>query len=221
MNLQQQGVKFAIAGGNSNADVDYTSPAAAGAVENVYTVSAVDKKYVMASFTNYDDDDDGGENDDVDVAGPGVDVLSYTGDDGTIQAWSGTSMAAPAVAGLLLMTPQDGEGPKKTVNGAQVSDAADGIQDGEDVFPNYTTFTDPYALSTLYGGIEPYQDGFNDDDQPDDAPEGDDDWEKVMTLITMITTTIVLGMATILITIILKQLEISRTARYLLNEYRP
>ena len=89
-----QGVKFAIAGGNSNADVDYTSPAAAGAVENVYTVSAVDKKYVMASFTNYDDDDDGGVNDDVDVAGPGVDVLSYTGDDGTIQAWSGTSMAA-------------------------------------------------------------------------------------------------------------------------------
>ena len=132
----------------------------------------------MASFTNYDDDDDGGANDDVDVAGPGVDVLSYTGDDGTIQAWSGTSMAAPAVAGLLLMTPQDGEGPTKTVNGAQVSDAADGIQDGEDVFPNYTTFTDPYALSTLYGGIEPYKDGFNDDDQPDDAPEGDDDWEE-------------------------------------------
>ena len=33
---------------------------------------------------------------------------------------------------------------------------------------------------------------------------------KVMTLITMITTTIVLGMATILITITLKQLEISK-----------
>ena len=30
----------------------------------------------------------------------------------------------------------------------------------------------------MYGGIEPYKEGFNDDDQPDDAPEGDDDWEE-------------------------------------------
>jgi hypothetical protein len=124
----KQGVKFAIAAGNNNGDADFISPAGAGDEENVYTVSAVDKKYVMAPFTNYDDDDDGGVNDDVDVAGPGMAVLSYTDAQGKLESWDGTSMAAPAIAGALLMTPNI------DVTGASTFDAnEDGVRNADDL----------------------------------------------------------------------------------------
>ena len=104
-----QGVVFSIAAGNSSIDVDGVTPAAAGSNDNVWTTSAVDNKYNNAYFTNYDNDDDNGVDDDSTVSAPGVKVYSYNqGSDGSgMGNLDGTSMAAPAVAGLLLMDPMD------------------------------------------------------------------------------------------------------------------
>ena len=116
-NAANQGIKFAIAAGNSGADADGYSPASAGDHNNVYTVSAVNKNYQMPWWSNWDNKKGG---DDVDVAAPGVDVYSYY-KGGKLSSLSGTSMAAPHVAGLLLM-----DGVKK---GAKVKAAKDGVAD--------------------------------------------------------------------------------------------
>ncbi len=170
-NAAADGVKFAIAAGNSNKDVDSVSPAASGQAENVYTISAVDKKYKMASFTNWDDDSAGNSSqDDVDFAGPGVNVLSYKNANGDLDWWSGTSMATPAVAGLMLMTDYDAVGKKLKSNPNDSSGNITGVQAGEMAFGNDSMpgpYVDPFALTT----IKPYTDSNPD---PKDPDEGDD-----------------------------------------------
>ena len=74
-NAANQGIKFSIAAGNAGSDADFWSPASAGDHPNVYTVSAVDNQYRMASWSNWDDPNGG---DDVDVAAPGVRVCCLT-----------------------------------------------------------------------------------------------------------------------------------------------
>ncbi|WP_115119162.1 S8 family serine peptidase [Synechococcus sp. UW105] len=122
-NAANQGIKFAIAAGNSGADADGYSPASAGDHANVYTVSAVDNQYQMSSWSNWDDASGG---DDVDVAAPGVSVLSYYRG-GNLSYLSGTSMAAPHVAGLLLMG---------------------GVKEGDMVKANWAGQSDPFALAS-------------------------------------------------------------------------
>jgi subtilisin family serine protease len=88
-----RGIKVVIAAGNSTTSATSTSPARVNA-SNVYTVSAIDQYGRFASFSNYG-------NPPVDVAAPGVSILSTRMGGGTVYM-SGTSMAAPHVAGLLL-----------------------------------------------------------------------------------------------------------------------
>lgn len=90
----EAGVKFAIAAGNSSIDAKGYSPARAEHV-NIYTVSAIDKNDVFAYFSNYG-------NPPIDFAAPGVSVLSLK-KGGGVSTKSGTSMAAPHVAGILLL----------------------------------------------------------------------------------------------------------------------
>lgn len=87
-----KGIRFALAAGNSSADCSSTSPASTNG-NGIYTVSAHDVNKYFASFSNYGAP--------VDFSAPGVNILSSRPGGGTV-AMSGTSMAAPHVAGLLM-----------------------------------------------------------------------------------------------------------------------
>jgi len=86
-------VMFTLAAGNSSDNADNHSPARANG-NNIYTVSAIDSDDAFAWFSNYG-------NPPIDFAAPGVSILSLW-KNGGINTISGTSMAAPHVAGLLL-----------------------------------------------------------------------------------------------------------------------
>lgn len=88
------GVKFALAAGNESTDAGTKSPASANG-PNIYTISAMAEGDVWASFSNYN-------NPPVDYCEPGVAVKSTWPGNG-YNTISGTSMASPHAAGLLLL----------------------------------------------------------------------------------------------------------------------
>jgi subtilisin family serine protease len=92
-NLASQGVKVAVAAGNDGVDCSNTSPARVNAT-NVYTVSAIASNGCLTSWSNYGSP--------VDYAAPGSSILSLWKGGGT-RTISGTSMASPHVAGILLL----------------------------------------------------------------------------------------------------------------------
>ena len=101
----QSGVVFALAAGNSGADANNSSPARANHA-NIYTISAMDVNDNWASFSNWG-------NPPIENCAPGVAVFS-TWKDGGYNTISGTSMASPHAAGVLLFGNPSSDG---TVNG--------------------------------------------------------------------------------------------------------
>ena len=90
------GILITIAAGNDSANAANYSP---GRTEGagIYTVSAFGSRDTFARFSNYG-------NPPVDYSEPGVDIRStFKGD--TYAVMSGTSMAAPHLAGILLLNP--------------------------------------------------------------------------------------------------------------------
>lgn len=89
-----RGILFAIAAGNSATDCSANSPARVNA-PGVYTVSAMDRYFNFWSSSSFGEP--------VDFAAPGVSITSTKIGGGTGNAGSGTSLASPHVAGILLL----------------------------------------------------------------------------------------------------------------------
>lgn len=88
------GLKFALAAGNESTSATTKSPASANGA-NIFTISSFANGDIWSSFSNYG-------NPPVDFAEPGSSIYS-TYKDGGYATLSGTSMASPHAAGLLLL----------------------------------------------------------------------------------------------------------------------
>ena len=108
----EKGIIFCLAAGNDGDDSNNYSPARANGVY-IVTISAMDSKDNFASWSNW-------ANPPIDFCAPGVGIYS-TYKDGTYKSLSGTSMATPHAAGVMLVTGgkplEDG-----TVNGDKDND---------------------------------------------------------------------------------------------------
>ncbi|MCG9623312.1 S8 family serine peptidase [Vibrio mediterranei] len=106
------GIVFAVAAGNSGADIIGYTPAVTQ-YPGVYTISAFAEGDTVASFSNYSNNNVYTRSDGANVAAemeyamPGVNVLS-TQSGGGVVAYNGTSMAAPHFCGLVLAVGVDG-----------------------------------------------------------------------------------------------------------------
>lgn len=94
-NASQKGIFFSLAAGNESDDANNHSPARVNG-PYIWTISAMDINDYWASFSNYG-------NPPIDYCMPGVSIFS-TYKNGGFTTMSGTSMAAPHMCGVLLMT---------------------------------------------------------------------------------------------------------------------
>lgn len=92
--LADKGIKVALAAGNESDNANNHSPARVNH-NNIFTISAMGTGDKWASFSNFG-------NPPIDFCAPGVSILS-TIKGGSYATYSGTSMAAPHVCGLLLL----------------------------------------------------------------------------------------------------------------------
>ncbi|WP_241502315.1 S8 family serine peptidase [Hymenobacter glacialis] len=114
LNASNKGILFAIAAGNNSGNAALNSPARVNG-PNVFTISAMDNTDTWASFSNFG-------NPPVDYCMPGVSIHSTWIGDG-YNTISGTSMATPHMAGVLLL-----RGKSFTTSGSVKNDP-DGVID--------------------------------------------------------------------------------------------
>ncbi|HEX4887221.1 MAG TPA: S8 family serine peptidase [Luteibaculaceae bacterium] len=94
INASNRGIWFVLAAGNSSANANNSSPARANGTY-ILTISSMDSQDRLSSFSNF-------ANPPIDFAEPGSSIYS-TYRNGGYSTLSGTSMAAPHAAGLILL----------------------------------------------------------------------------------------------------------------------
>jgi hypothetical protein len=173
------GALVVAAAGNSGTGASYFPAACPGAV----AVSATDANGDFASFSTFGSQ--------VDLAAPGVDVIS-TSNDGSYNYGSGTSLAAPMVSGVaaLVMAQHPDWSPGQVA--AQLEDTAeDRGPAGDDLYYGHGLL-DAYGAvgGPLEAAVFPSRDAFEPNDSPSVAkplgrsatatisPEGDVDWYR-------------------------------------------
>lgn len=127
------GVTFTVAAGNSSADANDFSPAR---VEEAITVAASDDQDAQADFSNFGDK--------VDLYAPGVDITSSViGGDDASDTFSGTSMAAPHVAGAaaLFLANNPEATPAEVAEALTTAATPDKITNPSEGTPNKLLFT--------------------------------------------------------------------------------
>lgn len=156
-NAVSRGFIVVAAAGNSSADACGVSPASAGGVIAVGASTSTDN---WASFSNYGSC--------VDVVAPGAGILSsWIGSSGATAVLSGTSMAAPHVAGMAarFLQASPGIGPSGMLETLQGQENLSGVSDA----PSGTT-----SLLAAWEEVPIEEDEELDDDGPgrDGVPPG-------------------------------------------------
>ncbi|WP_447003401.1 S8 family serine peptidase [Saccharothrix isguenensis] len=138
------GITYTIASGNESDNACYVSPAR---VAEAITVNAADRNDARAWFSNWGTC--------TDMYAPGLDILSaWHSSDTAVETISGTSMAAPHVAGAVAMYLAT----NPTASAAQVQAALKGVSTPNRVTdagagsPNLTLFTGNAVADTLARG---------------------------------------------------------------------
>lgn len=140
--MYNDGILLVASAGNDGKS-DYSYPAS---YDSVISVAAIDENKDVASFSQF--------NDQVDLAAPGVGVLS-TVPGGSYEAWDGTSMACPHVSGAAaLVWSKFTEKSNVEIREALLSSAEDLGEAGYDVDTGYGLIRVDLAAQLLETGKE-------------------------------------------------------------------
>ncbi len=155
------GVTYAIAAGNSNADACNSSPSRTA---EAITVGATDRTDSRASFSNFGSC--------LDLFAPGVSITSdWASGNTATNTISGTSMAAPHVAGAaaLYLATHPGASPATVRNALVGAGTADRVLNRAAGSPNVLLCTSP-AGGLPPPGADPFFENATDVDIPDSGP---------------------------------------------------